>query len=48
MLKYIFILDFILIKLFVKTINLRVCYGKIILSFKYNVIKNTSYIKYMF
>ena len=34
--------------LFVKIINLRVYHGKNILSFKYIVIKNTSYIKYIF
>jgi len=36
---YVFILDLILIKSFIKTINLRVCHGKNILSFKYIVIK---------
>ena len=45
---YVFILDLILIKSFVKIINLRVYHGKNILSFKYIVIKNTSYIKYIF
>ena len=41
---YVLILDFILIKLFVKTINLRVYHGKNILSFKYNVIKKIHHI----
>ena len=41
-------MNLLIIKTFVKTINLRVCHGKNILSFKYNVIKNTSYIKHKF
>ena len=45
---YVLILDLILIKLFDKTINLRVCHDKKHLSFKYIIIKNASYIKHTF